>query len=367
MGMNKIVAFGQPFRRKRLGSRCKKSWMSVVIASVAAHVVLGMLLAWYVVSESRPPPEAVFEVAAPIKIPPDPKRHRVSMARQAAVASAPPVREALASTRKVALALPESVGKLDTEPPPMFAEGLSAALGALASGAAGSGLGKGGGKGSGDSGGFSFFDIQDEADSVLIMIDVSASMFGRTGDYDYDSRKLLREGKEQSFQGIREEAFRLLDALNVHTRFGIVHWSGSARSWKETLAPGTAANRAEARRHIQEKVDCNKAPPTGGRPGGTRHDYALEEAFRLGPEVVFLLTDGNATRSLQGGGVEAIPNDELFELVERLGKEAGKTPRIHTIYYVTGQDRDVEEKLLRGLSRRTDGQFRKVKARDKGE
>ncbi|HUF61726.1 MAG TPA: hypothetical protein VMN36_06595 [Verrucomicrobiales bacterium] len=365
--MKRIVSFGQPFRRKGSAGKSKKSWMSIVVASVAAHVVLGMLLAWYVVSESRPPPEAVFEVAAPIRIPPDPKRHRMSMARQAAVAAAPPVREAMASTRKVEFALPESVGKLDTEPPPMFAEGLSAALGALASGAAGSGLGKGGGKGAGESGGFSFFNIQDEASSVLIMIDVSASMFGRTGDYDYNSRKLLRQGKEQAFQGVREEAFRLIDALNLHTRFGVVHWSGSARSWKDALAPGSAANRAEAKQHIQRSVDCNKAPPSGGRPGGTRHDYALEEAFRLGPEVVFLLTDGNATRSLEGGGFEAIPNEELFDLVETLGKESGRMPRIHTIYYVTGQDKDEEEKLLRGLSRKTDGQFRKVKAPKKGE
>lgn len=112
----------------------------------------------------------------------------------------------------------------------------------------------------------SFFNIEDRFRSVVILIDASASMFGRTGDLDYSASKLVRKGREQAFQVIRDEAMKLIDQLSVNARFGIVHWSGSARSWRETLVPATPANRAEAKRHLQDQVDYNKAGPRGGVP-----------------------------------------------------------------------------------------------------
>ena len=42
-------------------------------------------------------------------------------------------------------------------------------------------------------------------------------------------------------------------------------------------------------------------------------------------------------------------------------------PRIHTVYYVTGTDREEEEALLKGIARRTKGKFRKVEAAGAGE
>ena len=76
-------------------------------------------------------------------------------------------------------------------------------------------------------GGAAAVDIADAAESVVILIDVSASMFGRTGDYDYGTRKLLRQGKEQSFQTVRDEAIKLIEGLDLNARFNIIHWSGS--------------------------------------------------------------------------------------------------------------------------------------------
>ena len=221
-------------------------------------------------------------------------------------------------------------------------------------------MGWGGGGGTGD--GLSFFGIKDQARSVVIMIDVSASMFGRTGDLDYDTGKLLRQGKEQSFQRVREEAFKLIDSLGIDTTFGIIRWSGSARSWQERLVPATTKNKEAAKKHIQDEVDANSSGPRGGRPGGTRHDYALEELFRLGPEVAYMLSDGNATASDRGG--KAIPEDELLDIIKE-AKTKGEVPRIHTFYYLTGADKAAEEKMLKAISRRTKGKSKKVKVEKK--
>ena len=122
----------------------------------------------------------------------------------------------------------------------------------------------------------------------------------------------------------------------------------------------TTANKVAAMRHIQEEVDANSARPTGGKPGGTRHDYALKKLFELRPEVAFLLSDGNATASDRGG--KEIPEKELLDIVEAGGQNAAYSPRIHTIYYVTGSDKRSEERMLRALSRKTGGKFDKVKA-----
>ncbi len=102
-----------------------------------------------------------------------------------------------------------------------------------------------------------FFGIRDISTSVVIMIDVSDSMFTRTGDAS--GRKLVRHGKDQNFQVIRDEAIKLVQSLTPQTRFGIVRWSGGAYSWKAELVPATEENKQAAIAHIQGEVDYKTA------------------------------------------------------------------------------------------------------------
>src|SRR5436305_749229 len=83
---------------------------------------------------------------------------------------------------------------------------------------------------------------------VVIMIDVSYSMFTRTGDAE--GGKLLKKGNHQSFQTVRDEATRLVQSLGPNIQFGIVRWAGSARSWKPDLIPATDENKRAAIEHI---------------------------------------------------------------------------------------------------------------------
>ncbi len=335
--------------------------VSIVAGSIAVHVVALVIFGIWIVARYFSDPPAEFEVREVIKIPPQTREHKMNMARHEAMAPKPTFSDRILSARPMEFALPDLPQvpvdqMLPLDPSELISEQVNSLVGSAGTG---TGLGDGIGGGGGDGTGVSFFGIADEARSVVIMIDVSASMFGRTGDLDYSTGKLLREGEEQSFQRIREEAFKLVDGLGLDTKFGIIRWSGSARPWRPQLVPATTANKEAAKKHIQEEVDAKSAGPRGGRPGGTRHDYALEELFKLRPEVAYMLSDGNATASDRGGA--EIPADELIDIVEA-AKAAGPTvPRIHTLYYLTGADKKSEEKMLRAISRKTGGKFAKVK------
>lgn len=355
------VIHTQPDSNRRPGKR-RALVSGIIVFSVLAHVVALVLFGLWVVAKYFQEPAAVFEMKPEVRIPPQPPEHRLNMARHQAMAPKPVMKKRLVSTRPSAIALPElppvevdQALVMDTNP----LQGLNAASLAGAAGFGNAaGLTGGGGTGSG----MSFFGIRDKGQSVVILIDVSTSMFSRTADYDFDTGKLVRTGREQKFQRIRDEAIALVDGLDVNARFGIIRWSGSARPWKEELVPATDENKRLAKEHIQNEVDANTAKPRGGRPGGTRHDYALEELFKLDPEIAFMLTDGNATRSVPGQGLEVIQEDELTDMVAKQKEEKGRVPKIHTIYYVNADDKREEERMLRSLARATGGETRKVKA-----
>ena len=347
----------QTVRRRRMVG-------SIIIGSIIAHVVLLALFGVWIVAKHFREPEATFKVIQKVTIPVQTPEHRMNMAQHEAMAPKPTFTDKLVSTRPAEITLPDLPQvdmdqMLPLDPSELVTDQITTLAGSAGLGSGqGSGLLGGGGKGAG----MSFFDIKDNARSVVIMVDVSNSMFGRTGDYDYGTSRKLREGRDQAFQSVREQAFKLIDGLGVDARFGIIHWSGSARTWKEQLVRATDANKRAAKEHVQNNVDVGKAGPRGGRPGGTRHDYAIEALLELNPEIAFMLSDGNATRSLGGGKMETIDGSELFKMVTEAKRTRPSIPRIHTIYYVTGKDKREEERMLRGISSRSGGKFRRVKA-----
>ena len=341
--------------------------------SVAVHGALIALAVGWVVSTQlmHEEPEAEFKAEPRVQLPAQIREHLMNVSKHDSMAPRPTYSRRLSGTGPSTIEVPKMPDvdlnqMLPLDPSAMVSDQIASLVGASGAGI-GTGRGIGGGGGTGGAGsGVAFFNIKDTAKSVVIMLEVSQRMFSRTGDYDNGTRKLVKTGREQAFQIIRDEAVKLIDGLSAESRFGIIRWSGSARSWKPELVRATDANKAEARAHIQNEVDANTAGPTGGRPGGTRHDYAIEELLRLAPEVAFMLTDGNATRSNTGkGGMSSIPAEEIFKQIEQAAKDTPALPRIHTIYYVTGADKKEEEDLLRGIARKTKGKFRKVEAAGK--
>lgn len=358
-------------RAKRREAQRKLLWSSVrtLLTSVVAHIVLIAAAVAIVVNtlKSEPPP-VTFQAQPKVSVAAKVRDQKMESAKHDAMAPKPSFSRKLTVNAPSKITLPKMPDidlkqMLPLDPSALVSDQVAGLAGAAGMGR-GTGAGVSGGGGTGTTG-MAFFNLKDSAKSIVIMIDVSDSMFGRTGDYDYGTRKKLKEGADQNFQLVRTEAIKLVNSLKADCRFGIIHWSGSARTWKEELVRATDANKSEAKDYIQNQIDVHTAGPTKGRPGGTRHDYALEELFKLQPETAFMLTDGNATRSgagASGRGVEVIPEKELVDQIDTAGKGMERLPRIHTIYYMTGRDVKTEEDLLKAIARKTQGKFSKVKA-----
>ena len=329
-----------------------------LIISIGAHLLFGLGAAYLVVSRYSSGHKLTF--AAGPKSPNPSERalqHRVQMQDKSRSApAAVPKRVLTTSPAKVELpAMPSIPGARLGPPAPIMA-----AAGGAGFGAPGNGGGSRGGSRTGAQ--INFFGIRDKSSSVVVMIDVSESMFNRTGDAEY-GKGLLKHGKEQNFQAVREEAIKLVESLSPNINFGIVRWSGGAYSWKPELVSATDENKKAAIEHIQNEVDMKTARPNKGRPGGTRHDYALEEAFSLKPETIYMLTDGNATAAQPGGGgLRPIPAEELFKVTEAGQKNLTKRAKLHIIYYLNGKERADEKQMLMSLAARNSGQFRQVTA-----
>ena len=352
-------------------TRRRGALFTVIAVSLALHLAAGLGAAVWVVAKYFAPPVATFQVKKdPLRIAAVEREHKVNMAAFDGLAAKPSYSDRIASTRPGKFALPElpklplnQLIALDASS--MITDQVANLVGASGLGSGGLGGSGAGGQGRGTGGDslkfpkMNFFGISDQARSVVIMIDVSDSMFTRTGDAE--GRKLVKQRKEQSFQTVRDEAIKLVEGLSVNARFGIVRWSGGAYSWKPELVPATDENKQAAIEHIQTQVNMKTAPPRG-RPGGTRHDYALEETFKLKPEVIFLLSDGNATAAQPGGGMQPIDAKEILAAAEAGQKTLEKEARLHAIYYVTGSDKPDERAMLSGLARKNGGRFRQVKA-----
>jgi hypothetical protein len=329
-----------------------------LLISVGIHVLFGLGAAYVVVSHYSTARKLTFNAGPKSPNPAERAlQHKVQMKEKNKTAPAPvPKRVLSTGAAKVTLPPLPSVPAPNQAPVPT----MMAAAGGASFGSKG-GAGSAGGTGTGAA--INFFGIRDSSTSVVIMVDVSDSMFGRTGDYDYDSKKLMKHGKDQSFQTVRDQAIKLVEGLSPATQFGIVRWSGGAYSWKPELVPATDENKKEAIDHIQTKLDIHTSGPRGGRPGGTRHDYALEEAFKLKPEVIYMITDGNATTNEGGKRAEPIPAQQIIGIVNTSQKLMPKPVRIHVIYYITGKEKPEEEQMLRGLAATNPkGSFTKVQA-----
>jgi hypothetical protein len=344
-----------------------RTWLKpALLASVAIHLLFAAGAGVYVVSRYTAERKLTFQGGPKSPNPSERAlQHRVQMEKRMQSQSVPAaVPKRVLTTGLAKVSLPEMpdlpMPKTAANVPKMAGGGGAVNFSAAAAPMGGGALG-----GTGSGAPVTFFGIRDVSTSVVIMIDVSDSMFSRTGDAE--KSKLMKLGKEQSFQSVRDEAIKLVQSLSPGTRFGIVRWSGGAYSWQPELVPATEANKAAAIAHIQSDVDFRKAKKKADRPGGTRHDYALEEAFKLKPETIYMLTDGQASGESPTDPSRKIDADDIYRVVDEGQKTLSKKARLHAIYYLTGKEKAEERQLLQRLASRTGGQFREVAAKNRKE
>jgi hypothetical protein len=255
----------------------------------------------------------------------DGTRPTVDLKAEAPPAGDGPTREDIADAL-LAEALP---GPAMREPAPgaitgVSTSGLGLLVGPEAGGGGGSGGGAGGGIGRGVGAGTEFFGARERAGSFAYVIDCSGSMI------EHDALEVAKR-----------ELLSSLEQLPPDARFAILFYNDGFTLFHDAqgrpgLMPATAANKDRVRTRLAE-VRADGATQTYG---------ALSRSLELEPEVVFLLTDGQAL---------------THEHVEALARAAGAI-RIHTIEFgggpVFGDDAPLPQ-----LAARTGGTFRHIDVR----
>lgn len=354
-------------------SRLRRIIIMVILASIAIHVVAGIIAGVVIVARYFAEPPAVFKAAKDIRIPAQEREHRMNMAAYEGGASKPAFTDKMASARPSDFALPD-IPQMPMDAVTEF-DPNGVITDQIASIGSGSGMGSGYGSGSGGGGkggsAVNFFGISDTATRVVIVVDVSDTMFDR------------QPGK---FNAVKQEATKLVNGLGINTLFNLIIYEGGSVAMFPQVQPATDANKKKAVAWI-ESVD-------GGRDkrgmsyrgayskmgtglyegGGTRTDTALKQALSMRPSTIFLITDGEMSRmggatggqDDQGGERQSsgISEQELLGIIEDGQKKLEEPSRIHVVHFLTKAARDEEEKILRSVARRNDGRFKQVKAED---
>ena len=326
---------------------------------------MAILAGVWIVARYLLPTPATFEVKREIRIAAEDRQHRMNMAEFDALAPQPSFQDKLVAARPIEFSLPDlpkmPVDALTVVDP---SDIISDQLASLA-GAAGSGAGSGSGGGGGSGSAVNFFGISDTARRVVVVIDVSDTMFDR------------QPGK---FDAVKAEAAKLVQGLGINTLFNIIIYEGGSVALFPEVQPATDQNKARAAEWITSVDGGSKSNMSYKRTysrmgtgiyegGGTRTDTALKQALGLRPSTVFLISDGEMSRSLStsrafGFEKSAIEERELLGLVKDLQAGMEEPARIHVIHFLTKSARKSEEKILLSLSRRNSGRFRQVKAED---
>lgn len=305
-------------------ARFKRLFWMVFVIVILLHVAAGLVAGLIVVARILLKPEATFEAPKEIRMPAKEREQKMNMAQFDSLAPKPTFNDKLQALKPTAFALPE-IPKvpmdqmLPLDPSAIVSDQVSSMVGA-------SGLGSGSGQGGtgmgGTGAGFSFLGVQTNAKRVLILYDISASVVRAADRANY------------SMDRIRTETKDLLAKIGVNTRFGLGQFARNYAFFTTEMLPATEQNRAAANEWFDkwfagEEGTMKSSTPNmvTGSPGFIK---VLEAAFKLQPDVIFVISDGSFERgSVDSGG--QIPFDELNDAVRALQKTVPQPVKINFI------------------------------------
>ena len=223
----------------------------------------------------------------------------------------------------------------------LFGEsGLMGALGALSSQASS----------------VSFLGITEEASRFIIIVDNSSSVINSV------------TAAGSSMENIREEAKKLIQNLNANTLFGFIQHSRKYDPFQDKLIPATVSNKELALKWLDTKFRTNgisgsnwkSGPPRGGDRNGIL--TILNFAFKMQPDVIFLMSDGGYFANRENGSAGPVPLGDALKMISSLQKELPSDVRIHAIHFPDPRERN-DDRIGSGMRRiadRNDGQYRKI-------
>jgi hypothetical protein len=325
-----------PARRRPRGWK-RLVGSKILLLSIAAHILLGLGAGYYVVQRYTAKRKMTFSAGPPTTNPS--KRameHKVALGKKSKAMSAPAQAKRITAKNafaKVALPdMPAMPSTLEVIPNRM------AGLGGVGVGFGSSGAG---GSGGGGGGGINFFGLRAQARSVVFLLDISSSMV---------------QGKKNnaSYSTLETEVIKTIKGLPSTMRFGVIVFAGEAEAYRPVLidARPDERERAIAWYKKQAPTVLNAGKVTDAirdRHHGTRTDLALEKAFGLKADVIFLASDGEPSG--------ALTVDEILAKVDEMQKPIGGRTTINSIAYMA----DGGQRFMQELASRNKGTFKEVR------
>ncbi len=306
-------------------ARFKRLIWTVFVIVLLLHVGAGVVAGVFVVASYLLQPEATFEAPKDLRMPAKEREQKMNMAEFDANAPKPSFNDKLQSLKPAKFSLPELPKvpmdqMLPLDPSAIVSDQVSSLVGAAG---AGSGSGSGGSGMGGTGAGFSFLGVQTTAKRVLILYDIASSVVKATERAGY------------SMDRIRDETKELLGKIGVNTRFGLGQFARNYAFFRPDLIPATDENRKAA----NEWFDTVFAGTAGtmklstpnlvtGSPGFIK---LMEAAFKMQPDVIFVISDAAFERGGGGKFGEKIPFPELNDALKALQKSMPQPVKINFI------------------------------------
>jgi hypothetical protein len=319
--------------------------ISVIVASIAVHFIAAILAGIWIVARYLLPTPATFEVKREIRIAAEERQHRMNMDQFDALKPKPTFQDKMSTARPTEFALPDlppmPLEALSTIDPSDFVadqlESLSAAAGD------GSGAGAGGGRG----GSISFLGVTSTGTRVVLLFDISKTV----------NNSAARAGLPM--ESIREKVTELIDSLGINTTFGLGQFARSYAFFDKELLPASDPNKTRAREWLQKYFSTSgslgRSTPNYV-PGSAGFLVVLEEAFKLKPDLVYILSDGGFYR---GSGYDRISYDEINRKLRELQETL---PQPATVNFIGVGMKPDHRKEMRSIirSRGGEGKFREL-------
>jgi len=332
--------------------RRQKLVISIIVAVVGIHLLIGIGAGFLIVAKYLNPPPATFEVKKDIKLPAKDREHKMDMAEFDAMTPKPSFNDNMASLRPTDFALPDLPKvpmdqMLPLDPAAIVSDQVSSMVGT-----AGLGSGGQGASGMGELGeGFAFMGIQSKGRRILLMYDVSTTVLNAA----------TRAGMPMT--RVKEETEKLIDSLGIDARFGMVQFARNYAFFENELLPASDQNRDRAKDWLSQYFATEGSMPQStpnmvrGSPGFLK---LLEAAFRMEPDVMFVISDGGFYEgSSSAGSQRKIPYDEIEDLIDDLQDTLPEPAQLNFIGF--GMDQDEAREMKSIIRRKGKGEFKEVR------
>ena len=346
-----------------------------LFVAIAIHVLLALGATLWVVSNPTPPRRKFMPPGGGADQAKKGAEHKVSLGRKQSTMSAPEQAKRVVTNSAFAkVALPE-MPEMPSATTDVFA---NRAIGLGGAGNAFGATGTPGGGGNGGGSGINFFGLRTRAKSIVFLVDVSDSMVMPLPP-DVKRYKVLPNAPKpppkgpQTYKSLENEIMRGIRSLDKGMTFSLVCFAGDVEPYKPALVPANDLEKERAikwlqahnpglnviaeRRDLERKeagFEVNKAggaasSVTKFNHAGTRSMAALEYAFKMNPDAICFVSDGEPT----DGGYKSA---EIIPKVEALQKQLPRPATINTVAFFA----DSGWEFMKALSAKNQGSFKEI-------